>query len=202
MEISHKKNVNVSLERQFTRAGQNSSFRVICGPMFSGKTKTLIQVINDYKSAGLHVTVFKPELDDRYSENAVISHDQDRITAVGVKHAVDILNYINNTDVIAIDEVQFFDEHILSVCQTIVENEKIVVVSGLDLDYKAQPFGSMPKILALADEIIKLNAICTFCEGHARYSHRISAEKDTIILGEKDKYVPLCRSCYKAVSKS
>ena len=196
MEISYKKEVKVDLKSNFSKIEENAKLRVVCGPMFSGKTKTLIRVINDYLAEDLTVFVFKPKFDNRYAENEVISHDKDAIKAHSIKRPIEILDYYLNADVIAIDEIQFFDDSIVEICQKIAQAGKTVIASGLDLDYKAQPFGPMPKILAIADEIIKLNSICTFCSGHARFSHRITTESDTIVLGEKDKYVPLCRSCY------
>lgn len=200
METSHKKDVKISLKTQFTKVEQNAKLRVVCGPMFSGKTKTLIRVINEYSNADQSVMVFKPKFDNRYAENEVMSHDKESIKAVSIKSPDEIFNFIETIDVIAIDEIQFFDDNIVDVCQTIAQMGKTVIVSGLDLDYKARPFGPMPKILAIADEIIKLNSICTFCSGHARFSHRITEESETVVLGEKDKYVPLCRTCYQELA--
>jgi len=200
LETSHKKDVKISLKTQFTKVEQNAKLRVVCGPMFSGKTKTLIRVINEYSNADQSVMVFKPKFDNRYAENEVMSHDKESIKAVSIKSPDEIFNFIETIDVIAIDEIQFFDDNIVDVCQTIAQMGKTVIVSGLDLDYKARPFGPMPKILAIADEIIKLNSICTFCSGHARFSHRITEESETVVLGEKDKYVPLCRTCYQELA--
>ena len=200
MKISNKKAVSISLESQFTKHAKNAQIRVICGPMFSGKTKTLIRVIIDYKKENKSVLVFKPKLDNRYATDQVVSHDKDRIAAVEVSEPKQILDYILSVDVIAIDEIQFFDASIVRVCEIIAEKGKACIVSGLDLDYKAQPFGSMPNILAIADEIIKLNSVCTFCSGHARFTHRITSELETVVLGEKNKYTPLCRDCYQEMA--
>jgi thymidine kinase len=196
LKISQKRDVKISLKSTFTQSEKNAQMRVICGPMFSGKTKTLIRVIKEYKDAGQKVFVFKPKFDDRYSDDTIVSHDKDVTQAFNVSRPVEILDYHLNADVIAIDEIQFFDDSIVEVCNKLAQEGKTVLAAGLDLDYKAQPFGPMPKVLAMADEIIKLNSICTFCSGPARFSHRISDEHATIVLGEKDKYVPLCRSCY------
>lgn len=196
MKISQKRDVKISLKSTFTQSEKNAQMRVICGPMFSGKTKTLIRVINEYKDAGQKVFVFKPKFDDRYSEDTIVSHDKDATEAFNVTRPVEILDYHLNADVIAIDEIQFFDDSIVEVCNKLAQDGKTVIAAGLDLDYKAVPFGPMPKVLAMADEIIKLNSVCTFCSGPARFSHRISDEDATVVLGEKDKYVPLCRSCY------
>ncbi|MFK8039304.1 MAG: thymidine kinase [Crocinitomicaceae bacterium] len=200
MKITNKKAVSISLESQFTEREKNAQIRVICGPMFSGKTKTLIRVINDYQQAERSVLVFKPKIDNRYSENKLVSHDKDSISAVEISAPKEILDYMMSADVIAIDEIQFFDESIVRVVELVASEGKTCIVSGLDLDFKARPFGSMPKILSIADEIIKLNSICTFCSGHARFSHRISTESELVVLGEKDKYVPLCRACYSEMS--
>lgn len=196
MNIYNKQPVNISLTSQFTKHEKNAQIRVICGPMFSGKTTTLINFIDDYKTDEKTVLVFKPMLDNRYGTDKIMSHDNECVEAIEVSHPKQILDYIMQADVMAIDEVQFFDESIVKVCEILVENGKTCLISGLDLDYKAKPFGSMPQILTIADEIIKLNAVCTSCNGHARYTHRLSQELDTVVLGEKDKYTALCRSCY------
>ena len=196
MEISQKQHVNISKKLTFSSIVDNAEIRVICGPMFSGKTKTLIKYINEYKEAGKKVFVFKPKLDDRYAENAIVSHDKDETEAFNVSKAAEILDLFHHADVVAIDEVQFFDDSIVEVTNIIANFGKTVLVAGLDMDYKARSFGAMPKLLALADEVTKLNSICTFCSGRARYSHRISDDQGVVVLGETDKYVPLCRSCY------
>jgi len=201
LEISKKKDVKISLASTFTQSEMNAKLHVICGPMFSGKTKSLIRVIDEYKAIGKKVFVFKPKIDDRYAEDEIVSHDKDSTKAFNISLPVEIFNYHLNADVIAIDEIQFFDESILEVCNKLSQEGKTVIAAGLDLDYKAQPFGVMPKILAMADEIIKLNSICTFCSEPARFTHRISEEEGTVVLGEKDKYVPLCRSCYGEITK-
>lgn len=200
MKFSHKKDVSISLESHFIKHERDAQIRVICGPMFSGKTKTLIRVINDYKAANKSVLVVKPKIDNRYATDLVVSHDKESIPAIEIAEPKKILDYILSVDVIAIDEIQFFDASIIKVCELIADKGKTCVVSGLDLDYKAQPFGSMPSILAIADEIIKLNSVCTFCSGHARFTHRITAESEIVVLGEKDKYTPLCRACYQELA--
>ncbi|MFK8045682.1 MAG: thymidine kinase [Crocinitomicaceae bacterium] len=200
MKIYNEKAVSISLESQFTNREKNAQLRVICGPMFSGKTKTLIRVINDYKAANKSVIVFKPKIDNRYATDKVVSHDKDSVAAVEVSKPKQIVDLMHSADVVAIDEIQFFDESIVKVCELIAEQGKTCIVSGLDLDYTAKPFGSMPEILAVADEIIKLNSVCTFCSGHARFTHRISGESELVVLGEKNKYTPLCRSCYQEIT--
>lgn len=177
-----------------------AKIQVICGPMFAGKTKTLISTIEGYLKERKKVVVFKPKLDDRYAEEAIVSHDKDAVQAYPVSRPVEILDLFHRADVVVIDEVQFFDQSITEVCETIANFGKTVVVAGLDMDYLGQPFGSMPHLMSIADEIIKLNSVCTFCSGRARYSHRISKDNGQVVLGEKDKYVPLCRSCYNEMN--
>lgn len=169
--------------------------------MFSGKTKTLIKAINTYKTDGKKVVVFKPKMDVRYSDEAIVSHDKDESSAVNVTKPVEILDLFHNADVVAIDEVQFFDDSIISVCNIIAEQGKSIILAGLDMDYRSNPFGAMPHLMAMADEVIKLNSVCTFCSGKARHSHRVSKEGGIVVLGEKDKYVPLCRSCYNELKE-
>lgn len=168
--------------------------------MFSGKTKTLISLISEHLKNRKKVVVFKPKLDDRYAEQAIVSHDKDEVPAYSVNRPAEILDLFHRADVVAIDEVQFFDPSITEVCETIADYGKTVIVAGLDLDYLGRPFGSMPQLMSLADEIIKLNSVCTFCSGRARFSHRVSKDQGVVVLGEKDKYVPLCRSCYNEMN--
>ncbi len=204
LKISQKVDANIKRIPTFSSRVSNAKIKVICGPMFSGKTKTLIAAIEEEKAKGKTVFVFKPKVDDRFAEEAVVSHDKDRsedqVQAFRVGRPKEILDSYLNADVIAIDEVQFFDKSIVHVCDKIANNGKSVIVAGLDQDYLAQPFGSMPTLLTMADEVIKLNSVCTFCSGRARFSHRISKDAGIVVLGEKDKYVPLCRSCYTELS--
>lgn len=169
--------------------------------MFSGKTKTLIKTIDKFKAKGKTVIVFKPAIDNRYAETAIVSHDKDETQAVSVSKPSEILDLFHHADVVAIDEVQFFDASIVAVCNIIADHGKSVVVAGLDMDYKSNPFGSMPALMTMADEVVKLNSVCTFCSGRARYSHRVSKDSGIVVLGEKDKYVPLCRSCYNELKE-
>lgn len=200
MKITHKQSVNISDRIAFSPRVSNAKIQVVCGPMFSGKTKTLIGLISGYLNDKKKVVVFKPKLDDRYAEESIVSHDKDAATAYSVNRPAEILDLFHRADVVAIDEVQFFDESIVEVCETIASFGKTVVVAGLDLDYMGRPFGSMPQLMSVADEIIKLNSVCTFCSGRARFSHRISKDQGVVVLGEKDKYVPLCRSCYNEMN--
>lgn len=196
MNISQKSDVNISRRTTFSPRVKNASIQVICGPMFSGKTTHLIDAVNTYKAEGLKVFVFKPKLDNRYAAEAVVSHDKNEVEAYSVDQSVEILDYYLNADVIAVDEVQFFDDRIVEVIEKMANEGKTVVAAGLDMDYLGRPFGSIPKLLTIADEIKKLNSVCAFCSGRARFSHRLSQDNSIVVLGEKDKYVPLCRSCY------
>lgn len=180
---------------------KNVNVQVICGPMFSGKTKSLIKSIDSYRNAGKKVVVFKPKLDDRYSEDSIVSHDKDAVEAYNINNPKEMLDLFHHADVVAIDEVQFFDESIVSVCNIMADQGKSLILAGLDMDYMANAFGSMPALLTMADEIVKLNSVCSFCSGKARFSHRIANEGGVVVLGEKDKYVPLCRSCYNELKE-
>ena len=147
MEISHKRDVKISLKSQFTTVAENAKLRVICGPMFSGKTKTLIRVIKEYADANRRIQVFKPGLDNRYAEEQVVSHDKESINAIAIKNPSEMYDFQDEIDVFAIDEAQFFSDEIVEVCQNLALKEKIVIISGLDLDFKTRPFGAMPQLL-------------------------------------------------------
>ncbi len=201
LKVSQKHDVNISGHFSFSPRVSNARIKVICGPMFSGKTKTLIKTIAAYQAEGKKVVVFKPKLDDRYAEEAIVSHDKDENEAINVSKPAEILDLFHSADVVAIDEVQFFDPSIVGVCNIIAGQGKSVVVAGLDMDYRAVPFGSIPELLTMADEVVKLNSVCTFCSGRARHSHRVSKDSGVVVLGEKDKYVPLCRSCYNELKE-
>lgn len=196
MDTSQKIDVKILRRTTFSPRVKNARIHVICGPMFSGKTTTLINAVNEYRAEGETVFVFKPALDDRYAEKSVVSHDKNKVEAYSVSSSKEILDYFLNADIVAVDEVQFFDDQIVDVIQTMANEGKTVLAAGLDMDYLGRPFGPIPMLLTVADEITKLNSVCTFCSGRARFSHRISNDNGVVVLGEKDKYVPLCRSCY------
>ncbi|MCH2233088.1 MAG: thymidine kinase [Crocinitomicaceae bacterium] len=177
-----------------------SKITVICGPMFSGKTKGLINEIATHREQNKTVIVFKPLLDNRYSDNEVVSHDKDKVEARNIEEPVEMLQFIDDVDVIAIDEAQFFNDSIVDVVEDIAAMGKDVILAGLDLDYRAEPFGPMPMLLGKADVVKKLHSVCTFCSAPAKYTHRISEDGELVLLGEKDKYVPLCRTCYKELT--
>ena len=169
---------------------------VICGPMFSGKTEELIRRLVRAQYAKQKVSIFKPYTDNRYSEDYIVSHNKRKIQSISVDSSEKILEYINKADVFGIDEAQFFKPSIVSVCRSLATSGKRVVVAGLEKDYLANSFGSMPELLIDAEYITKVNAICMKCGDPANYSHRISSEKKQVVVGETDKYEALCRRCY------
>lgn len=171
---------------------------VICGSMFSGKTEELIRRIKRAEFANQSVEIYKPSIDKRYDETKVVSHNATAVQGIPVEHSESILLMVGNVRVVAIDEAQFFDPQIVSVCETLALRGIRVIVAGLDMDFKGMPFGPMPQLLAIADYITKLHAICMRCGNIANISHRKANEQSTqqVLLGEKDIYEPLCRKCH------
>lgn len=168
---------------------------VICGSMFSGKTEELIRRLKRAKIANLRVEIFKPSIDVRYDENNVVSHDSNSIQSTPIENSQNILLLSQDVDVVGIDEAQFFDAEILNVCEILATKGMRVIVAGLDMDYKGKPFGAMPQLLAIADYITKLHAICVQCGHIANLSYRKTAAQQQVLLGEKDIYEPRCRIC-------
>lgn len=178
-------------------SGERRGFiEVICGSMFSGKTEELIRRLKRVKIANLSAEIFKPKMDVRFDEQKIISHDENAIVSVPVENSQTILLLAQNVDVVGIDEAQFFDEQLPDVCDQLALRGIRVIVAGLDMDYAGKPFGQMPNLLAKADYITKLHAICVKCGNIANYSYRKSAESSQVVLGEKDLYEPRCRKCY------
>ena len=178
--------------------GQRSGWiEVICGSMFSGKTEELIRRLNRAKIANQKVQIFKPSKDTRYAEDAVVSHDDKAISSLAISNSTDIYNHVNEVNVVGIDEAQFFDAELTTVCQKLAIKGIRVVVAGLDMDFRGVPFGPIPNLLAVAEYITKVHAICPHCGSLATHSYRLSTEKETVVLGEKDKYEPRCRICYE-----
>jgi thymidine kinase len=169
---------------------------VICGSMFSGKTEELIRRLNRAKIAKQKVEIFKPALDERFSEDQIVTHDAHTIQSTPVQSASQILLMINDVNVVGIDEAQFFDSEITFVCNTMANNGIRVLVAGLDLDYMGTPFGPMPSLIASAEYVTKLHAICMNCGDLAHYSYRIVKNEQQFLLGEKEAYEPLCRKCF------
>jgi thymidine kinase len=190
------------LENSVRLEGKRGSIELITGSMFSGKTEELIRRLRRAQFAGLKVEIFKPSLDKRYSETKVVSHDEKSISSTPVDNASSILLLTGDVDVVGIDEAQFFDESIVDVCNKLADNGVRILVAGLDMDFMGKPFGPMPALLAIAEYVTKVHAICMRCGNLAQYSHRKSNEEQVVLLGEKDIYEPLCRGCYnKAMNK-
>ena len=175
---------------------RKGAIEVICGSMFSGKTEELIRRLKRARIANLQVGIFKPSIDIRYKAESIVSHDENAIDASPVADAKSILTSYASFDVIGIDEAQFFDPEIIGVCQQLANEGKRVIVAGLDMDYTGKPFGPMPELLAIANYVTKLHAICVQCGGIASYSYRISMNTDQVVLGEKDHYEARCRNCF------
>lgn len=177
---------------------QNSGWmEVICGCMFSGKTEELIRRLKRSRIANQRVEIFKPQVDTRYHESNIVSHDDNHITSTPVSNSQNILLLANDIDVVGIDEAQFFDAELPFVCTTLAARGIRVIIAGLDMDFLGNPFGPMPQLLARAEYITKVHAICMICGNLASYSFRKSANADTVLLGEKDHYEPRCRHCFE-----
>ncbi|MVZ64291.1 thymidine kinase [Sphingobacterium sp. DK4209] len=177
------------------------SIEVICGSMFSGKTEELIRRLKRAKFAKLPVEIFKPEIDVRYGEHEVVSHDSNAIPSTPVSHSSAILLLSSDTKVVGIDEAQFFDEELPDVCNTLANRGIRVIVAGLDMDYKGRPFGPIPNLMAMAEHVSKVHAVCVQCGSPATYSYRIAENESRVLLGEKESYEPRCRSCYFDLSR-
>lgn len=170
---------------------------VICGSMFSGKTEELIRRLKRAKFAKQRVEIFKPSIDTRYSEEDVVSHDQNAIRSTPIDSSGNILLLASNIDVVGIDEAQFLDEGLTGVCNQLANNGVRVIIAGLDMDFKGVPFGPIPALCAIADEVTKVHAICVKCGALANISHRLVANEHRVLLGEQEEYEPLCRDCYQ-----
>ena len=168
---------------------------VICGSMFSGKTEELIRRLKRVKIANLKVEIFKPGIDTRYDETKVVSHDANFIQSTPLSNSQEILLLAQDVDVVGVDEAQFFDEEIANVCEVLAMRGIRVIVAGLDMDYLGKPFGQMPNLLAKADYITKLHAICVKCGNIANISYRKTEHEGQVLVGEMDIYEPRCRIC-------
>lgn len=169
---------------------------VVCGSMFSGKTEELIRRLKRAKFAKQRVEIFKPAIDLRYSEQEVVSHDSNAIASTPVDSSASILLFTSEIDVVGIDEAQFFDMGLIDVCTQLANNGIRVIVAGLDMDFKGRPFGPMPGLCAIAEEVSKMHAICVHCGNLANFSHRTVKSDKQFLLGETEQYEPLCRRCY------
>jgi len=190
------------LENDISSAGSRGWIEVVAGSMFSGKTEELIRRLNRAKIAKQKVEIFKPKVDTRYSLDEVVSHNSNAIRSTPVETAANILLLSSDVDVVGIDEAQFFDDGLASVCNELANQGIRVIVAGLDMDFQGKPFGPIPGLMATAEYVTKVHAVCMDCGNLAQYSHRLSETDKLVLLGEKDAYEPLCRVCYqKAQSK-
>lgn len=176
--------------------GKRGRIEVICGSMYSGKTEELIRRLRRARIARQKVEIFKPEIDTRYAEAEVVSHNDSRIVSTPVPASVNILLLASDADVIGIDEAQFFDEGLPEVCQSLADKGIRVIVAGLDADFKGRPFGPIPELMAIAEDVTKVHAVCVDCGYTANRSFRTGDSENLVLLGEKDMYIPLCRECY------
>ena len=170
---------------------------VVCGSMFSGKTEELIRRLKRAKFAKQKVEIFKPSIDTRYSDEEVVSHDRHSIPSTPIDSSASILLLSSDIDVVGIDEAQFFDEGLIDVCNELANRGVRIIVAGLDMDFKGKPFGPIPALCAIADEVTKVHAICVKCGALAYVSHRLVSEDRRVLLGEQSEYEPLCRECYR-----
>ena len=188
------------LENNLRHTKSAGCIEVVTGSMFSGKTEELIRRIRRAEIAKQNVGIYKPEIDNRYSDKDVVSHDSKAVSAIPVKSAKEIIELAKNNEVVGIDEAQFFEDDLVEVCNHLANNGKRVIVAALDMDFTGKPFGPLPQLLSIAEYVTKVHAICMRCGNLANYSHRLSDTKKLVMLGETDTYEPLCRSCYiKAV---
>ncbi len=190
------------LENKANRNKSKGWIEVICGSMFSGKTEELLRRLRRARFANQQIELFKPSIDIRYDEVAVVSHDDTSMISTPVQNSAEILIYVNmdSVEVVAIDEAQFFDDGIVDVCNKLANAGIRVIVAGLDMDYLGNPFGSMPNLIAIAEYVSKVHAICVHCGELAQFSNRIVNNDKQVLLGEKDSYQPLCRHCYNELN--
>ena len=182
-------------------AHRSGRIEVVCGSMFSGKTEELIRRLRRAQFAKQKVEIFKPAIDVRYSEEEVVSHDQSHILSTPIDSSASILLLSSDCDVVGIDEAQFFDMGLPDVCNELANRGIRVIVAGLDMDYKGVPFGPMPALCAIADDVTKVHAICVRCGNLAYVSHRTVESSQRVLLGETQEYEPLCRECYQKAIK-
>lgn len=189
------------IERDVNSHKKVGSIEVVAGSMFSGKTEELIRRLKRAKIAKQQVEIYKPIVDVRYSIDEVVSHDENSIRSTPIENSANILLLTGDVDVIGIDEAQFFDKGLVDVVVKLANMGIRVIIAGLDMDFKGVPFGPIPGLMAVADHITKVHAICVRCGNIAQFSYRMSEKEQVVLLGEKDIYEPLCRSCYNKANK-
>ncbi|MDR1653337.1 MAG: thymidine kinase [Prevotellaceae bacterium] len=187
-------------EQNNSHPHRRGSIEVICGSMFSGKTEELIRRLKRVQFARQRVEIFKPVIDTRYSGREVVSHDRNAIRSTPVDTPEEILLLAGDVDVVGIDEAQFFAQSLVDVCNTLANQGIRVIIAGLDMDFKGVPFGPMPALCAIAEDVYKVHAICVRCGSLAYLSHRLVAGDKQVLLGETAEYEPLCRQCYNDVA--
>ena len=191
----------ISMDNLNGERRRRGRIEVICGSMFSGKTEELIRRMKRAQFAKQRVEIFKSSIDTRYSEENVVSHDQNTIRSTPIDSSGNILLLASDIDVVGIDEAQFLDDGLMDVCNQLANNGVRVIVAGLDMDYKGVPFGPIPALCAVADEVTKVHAIWVKCGALAYVSHRLIADDHRVMLGEQQEYEPLCRECYQKALK-
>ncbi len=189
------------LEDTIKNPDRGGWIEVITGSMFSGKTEELIRRLNRARIARLRVEIFKPKMEVRYSEEEVVSHDENSIHSTPVESASNILLLASDVDVVGVDEAQFFDKGLVEVCNVLANKGMRVIVAGLDMDFRGKPFGPIPGLVATAEYVTKVHAICVRCGSLASYSHRTSDEEQLVVLGETNNYEPLCRKCFTEATR-
>ena len=189
------------MENLIGEAHRPGRIEVVCGSMFSGKTEELIRRMKRAKFAKQRVEIYKPTVDTRYSDEDVVSHDQNAIHSTPIDASGAILLLASDIDVVGIDEAQFLDDGLVDVCNELANRGVRVIIAGLDMDYKGVPFGPIPALCAIADEVTKVHAICVRCGALAYVSHRLVNNDHRVLLGEKEEYEPLCRDCYQKALK-
>jgi len=185
------------LESNSGRSPKKGWIEVICGSMFSGKTEELIRRLKRAEYANLKVEIFKPVVDTRYDDTEVVSHDENSIASTPIADSSQLLLISDDIQVVGIDEAQFFDNNLTEVCVELARRGFRVIAAGLDMDFLGQPFGPMPHLLACAEFVTKVHAVCISCGELANFSHRTSQEEGLVVLGETNNYEPLCRTCYE-----
>ena len=184
------------LENNLSSSRLGGCIEVVTGSMFSGKTEELIRRLRRAEIAKLNVGIYKPKIDNRYSDNDVVSHDSKIVSAIPVRSAKEIIDLAKDNKVVGIDEAQFFEDDLIDVCNYLANQGKRVIVAALDMDFSGKPFGPLPGLMSIAEYVTKVHAICMRCGHLANYSHRLSDTQKLVMLGEKDIYEPLCRTCF------
>lgn len=192
---------SIMMENLTGEAHRPGRIEVVCGSMFSGKTEELIRRMKRAKFARQKVEIFKPSIDTRYSDEDIVSHDRTSIRSTPIDSSGSLLLLASDIDVVGIDEAQFFDDGLVSVCNQLANRGVRVIIAGLDMDFQGLPFGPIPALCAIADDVTKVHAICVKCGALAYVSHRLVHNDRRVLLGEKMEYEPLCRDCYQKVLK-